>query len=322
MRLYPDAPRPFVDLSTGINPHAYPLPELPHALFARLPQGDDTESLENAAAQAFGVKQPGCIVAVPGTQALIQRLPEIFRGRNIGILGPTYGGHAEAWINASARVTPIERLDDLRGFELAVVVNPNNPDGRLVKKADLKILQHANQQLVVDEAFMDFLPADASFVAQAGQQRSNVVVLRSFGKAYGLAGIRLGFGVAAPSIITALRRSFGDWAISGPAQFVGAKALADNLWQEKMAKRLQDESRKLNQMLQHSGWSDEGGTSLFRLAGHREAARWFEHLARQGILTRPFAARPTLLRFGLPQQEAQWQRLADALSTGAMQICS
>ncbi len=317
LQAFPHAPRPFIDLSTGINPHAYPMPDVPGAMFERLPQRQDTESLESVAAQTFGVARPECLVAVPGTQALLQRLPEIVPCQTVGILGPTYTGHAEAWVNSGARVTQIEHVRDLHGFDVAVVVNPNNPDGRLVVYPDLHTLRQRNQHLVVDEAFMDFLPADASFATQASAPGSNVIVLRSFGKAYGLAGVRLGFGVAAPETIAALRRSFGDWAISGPAQFIGTIALADKAWRQDMAERLVVESQRLLLLLQTSGWTDAGGTTLFRLARHSEASRWFEHLASQGILTRPFAENPTLLRFGLPKLETQWQRLASALSTGA-----
>ncbi|MBV1705794.1 MAG: threonine-phosphate decarboxylase [Hyphomicrobiales bacterium] len=316
MEAFPQAPRPFIDLSTGINPHAYPLPALPGALFEQLPQRQDTESLEAVAAQAFGVAQPQGLMAVPGTQALIQRLPDLLRSRNIGILGPTYSGHSAAWNHAGASVSELGHLQDLHGFDAAIVVNPNNPDGRLVEIADLEILRQRNQYLVVDEAFIDLMPAAASFAARAALEGSNVMVLRSFGKTYGLAGVRLGFGIGAPAIINALRRSFGDWAISGPAQFIGKTALADMAWRQAMAERLERESQRLTHLLGRAGWADAGGTMLFRLARHEAAGRWFRHLARHGILTRPFAGAQALLRFGLPKGEDEWQRLGDALSTG------
>lgn len=315
--LFADAPQPFMDLSTGINPHSLPLPNLPSVLFERLPDAGQTILLEQIAAQAYGSGAPACVVAVPGTQGLIQRLPEILPARSVGILGPTYGGHAIAWKKAGVSVTPLEAVAELQGFDVAVVVNPNNPDGRLVAPADLEALRLNNRHLIVDEAFVDFLPMSASFAAQASQHGSNVIVLRSFGKAYGLAGIRLGFAIARHETADLVRRSFGEWAVSGPAQYIGIKALADVSWRQNMAKRLGDDSQRLVQMLQAAGWMDYGGTSLFRLARHPDALGWFEHLANQGILTRPFMWDTNLLRFGLPGNVEEWERLSEALSTGA-----
>ena len=306
---YPSAPEPWIDLSTGINAQSYPLPPFDPALWTALPEPGAIAGLEATAARAYGCT-PECVVAAPGTQALIQWLPHLAPARRVGILGLTYGEHASRWSAAGAEVSVVQDLDALRGLDVAVVVNPNNPDGRLVAAADLADLAGRVGLLVVDEAFADVMPSGCSLVPNLPER---TIVLRSFGKTYGLAGLRLGFAIASGARADSLRRAVGPWAVSGPAIAIGCEALGDAPWLGRTRLRLAAAAGRLDHLLTARGATIVGGTPLFRLAEVDDARRWFDGLARAGLLVRPFVERPRALRFGLPYAEAQWVRLEAAL---------
>ena len=310
-KLFPAAPEPWLDLSTGINPRPYPVGPLEADLWHRLPGRDAIQALEVAAACADGAADPGSIVAAPGTQALIQLLPRVVPARRVGILGFTYGEHGRAWAAAGAEVTRVETIAALADCDVAVVVNPNNPDGRLLAPEQLLGLGQSPGLLVVDEAFMDVVRPGASLIPALPRRRT--IVLRSFGKAYGLAGLRLGFAAASADLVDSIRDALGPWAVSGPAVAIGSAALRDAAWLGGTLERLEQDAAHLDMLLRRAGFTIAGGTALFRLAQSPDAPAWFERLARAGILTRPFAHRPDWLRFGLCGDEAAWDRLAAAL---------
>jgi cobalamin biosynthesis protein CobC len=312
-RLAPGAPEPWIDLSTGLNPHAYPLPNLEPEAWSRLPESGALAKLEAAAALRYGAAA-GSVVAGPGSQALIHALAHSLPRGAVGALGPTYGGFAAAFAAAGARVVEARRLEDIGALDVAIVVNPNNPDGRIIPRAALLDLHERLAQrgatLVVDEAFADF---DGPEGLAPALPASGAVILRSFGKAYGLAGLRLGFALTSPDIIPALRAALGPWPVSGPAIAIGIRALADSDWLEATRARLCKESARLDVLLQGVGWRIIGGTRLFRLASHADARHAFERLLAAGILTRAFADAPDRLRFGIPSDEDGWERLVTAL---------
>lgn len=314
-RRYPDAPRPWIDLSTGINPIAYPVPQLTPELWARLPTGADETALLAAAATRYGMRAPASIIAAPGTQALLQIIPRLRSAGSIAVLGPTYEEHALCWRRCGHDVHVVEDVDALRRADVAVIVNPNNPTGRLLPRDTLISLAGAlvrrNGLLIVDEAFADFCPADASL---ASEPPPATVVLRSFGKAYGLAGLRLGFAIAAADPADQLRRELGPWAVSGPALAIGAAALADQAWLDDARERLLADAQRLDEILTRAGCAIIGGTPLFRLAETANAAAIADRLARRGIHVRRFPYNAAWLRFGLPGREDDWRRLVDALA--------
>ncbi|MGZ8323387.1 MAG: threonine-phosphate decarboxylase [Rhodoplanes sp.] len=360
-RMFPHAPEPFIDLSTGINPYPYKVPTLPPALFERLPQSDELARLAAVAAKAYGAPAPACVVAAPGTQILLPLIAALKPPGRAAILGPTYAEHARTAALAGHRVIETQELRRVGDADLAIVVNPNNPDGRIVATADLLALAGELRSrvgiLIVDEAFMEIDPANAGICSArvdphsahsrgsgkpdlfnkpgsspsrgrgdrlsvsetsaslAGEvERGNIVVLRSFGKFFGLAGLRLGFAIAAPDIAARLRASLGPWAVSGPAIAIGETALADSAWIAAMQRKLAQLAQRLDALLISAGLDIVGGTSLFRLAQTPAAAAVYERLGRRGLLVRRFAEHPTWLRFGLPGDEAAWERFARALN--------
>lgn len=314
--LFPEAPEPWIDLSTGINPIPYPLPALPLSLWTRLPGAQDERALLAAARVAYRVPDRLGLVAAPGTQILIELLPRLAPCSPVAVLGPTYAEHAHAWRKAGFDVAEIASLDQARGAATLVVVNPNNPDGRILPSAELT--QQARRcasrggLLVIDEAFCDFTP-DASLIPALPPA---ALVLRSFGKTYGLAGLRLGFAVAEPAIADRLRDALGPWAVAGPALAVGAAALADAAWFAEAASARARDAARLDAVLARHG-QIVGGTSLFRLIETPDAPALFARLGRDGLYVRRFRDRPERLRFGLPGDEEAWARLQAALGTDA-----
>ncbi|MBV9519214.1 MAG: threonine-phosphate decarboxylase [Hyphomicrobiales bacterium] len=314
---FPAAPRPFIDLSTGINPHPYPVGKLSKEAWTRLPEPSAIRALEAIAATAYRASTAEGVVAAPGAQALIQLLPRLVDARRVGVLGFTYAEHEASWRAAGASVSTVEELDDLASFDVAVVVNPNNPDGRRTAPHALAMmgsrLARGGGTLIVDEAFMDAEPFVHSLVPSLPLARA--VVLRSFGKFYGLAGLRLGFAIASPDLAEPIRRGLGPWAVSGVSIEIGSRALADRAWRERAIRGIAKGAARLDAMLARAGFEIIGGTPLFRLARHSHAPTWFERLGRQGISVRSFpSAHEDWLRFGLPGAPVEWRRLEAALS--------
>jgi cobalamin biosynthetic protein CobC len=311
-------PEGWLDLSTGINPHPYLVLPPPHEAWTRLPDTGVVMRLVAAAARCYGAPDPSLVVAAPGTQALIQWLPLLVGRTRVAVLGPTYAEHAAAWRAAGHAVTEVGGLAALKAAApgVAVIVNPNNPDGRRVAPADIMDLAARLAErrglVVVDEAFADIAP-EISVAAHAGAP--GLVVLRSFGKFFGLAGIRLGFALTWPEMAEALRSALGPWAVSGPAAAIATGALADETWIAITRQRLKLSMEQMESLLRRAGLEVLGATSLFALAAHDQAQGLHAHLARQGIWVRRFPERPYWLRFGLPPESGGWERLDGALKS-------
>lgn len=304
----------WLDLSTGINPMPYPIPPIAPAAWHRLPQHDRLRELLETARSCYAAPSDVPVVAAPGTQILIQLLPRLRPGARVAILGPTYGEHAACWAAEGATVRAVGSLDEAAATEIVVLVNPNNPDGCIIDSKRLLALADdlaaRGGLLVVDEAFAEVTPR-ASITSEAG--RPGLLILRSFGKFFGLAGIRLGFALGPAAEIDRLARWLGPWAVPGPAIEIGIAALSDRGWQDETLARLLAAANRLTDLLTANGFADCGGTDLFRLVEHPQATRVWDRLGRAGILVRSFPDRPTLLRFGLPGDEGGFTRLAVAL---------
>lgn len=312
--MFPGAPEPLIDLSTGINPTSYPLPLLPPEIFARLPEPAAFDRLCQVAARAYAAPSAAHIVAAPGAQMLLPLAALLVPGGRAAVLGPTYVEHARAAALAGHTVLETSDIAQLVDADLAVVVNPNNPDGRLVQPETLwslaATLAARGGLLVVDEAFMEVAPASASV---AGNVSDALIVLRSFGKFFGLAGLRLGFAIAAPERAARLRAQLGPWPVSGPALAIGSLALADSAWIEATRRAVTAAAQRLDNLLFSAGLEVVGGTALYRLVRTNKAAFVFERLGGAGIVVRRFTHAPTWLRFGLPGPEWAWERLSAAL---------
>jgi cobalamin biosynthetic protein CobC len=315
-KLFPGAPEPFLDLSAGINPYHYPIPQFSDDALTRLPQADALAGLLGAAAKAYGAPSLAHVVAGPGSQILATQTAFLLARGRASILAPTYSEYGRVAELAGHNVVEMAEVGQLADARIAIVVNPNNPDGRIVPKDTLLALADRLRKrgglLLVDEAFMDVGPDGTSLCEYVEQE--NIVVLRSFGKFYGLPGLRLSFAIAAPAIAARLATALGPWPVSSAATAVGAEALADVPWPEAARKALAETAVRLDALLARAGLSPIGGTSLFRLVRAQDTARFFQSLGEAGILVRRFAEHPSWLRFGLPGAEPEWQRLERALA--------
>lgn len=297
----------WIDLSTGINRQPWPVPPLPAPVWTDLPTAAARAALMAAARLAFATTAPG--LALAGAQAAIQLVPRLAPPGRARVLAPTYNEHAAALRAAGWRVEEVAGPDALAGADLAVVVNPNNPDGRRHDPAALRALAPRVGRLVVDESFADADPA-LSLAAEAGD---GIVVLRSFGKFWGLAGLRLGFAFADAATVARLDAMAGPWPVSGPALEIGRLALADTAWRRATADRLAAEAHRLDALAAGAGWTLVGGTALFRTYDAGDAGAAQDRLARARIWSRVFPYSGRWIRLGLPGGAAEWARLAAAL---------
>jgi cobalamin biosynthetic protein CobC len=301
----------WLDLSTGLNPHGYPAPTISASAWHRLPEHDP--DLDRAATAFYGAP---LMLAVAGTQAAIQALPQLRAPSRVVVAAPSYAEHAFHWVRHGHTMTqvPYDRLDEaLPSCEVMVLCNPNNPTGATV--APERLLAWAAELavrggwLIVDEAFADTSPAlsVAAYSAQPG-----LIVLRSVGKFFGLAGLRLGFVAAEPALLASLEQALGPWTVSGPAQLVATAALRDLAWQAHTQERLRAEGQRLQELLAAHGIA-ASGTPLFQWWRHDRPEKFWRHMAERGIWVRLFPEAAKGIRLGLPPDEEGWQHLAQAL---------
>ena len=306
-RLFPEAPEPWIDLSTGINPVPYPLPPFEASALHRLPSPDDLAGLKVAAAEAYGAPGPDHVAAAPGTQILIETLPRLVPKTRVAVIGPTYGEHEAAWARGGHGVEAVPDLSAVRGAGVVVAVSPNNPDGRVVSPHALRRAAAPGGLAVLDQAFADLEDTEPAAPGPG------LVVLRSFGKTYGLAGLRLGFALAEPALVARLEAALGPWAVSGPAIAAGRLALRDAEWRREAAAARGHDAARLDRMIFRAGGRVIGGTRLFRTAAFDDGPGRFRRLGEAGIYVRRFPERPNELRFGLPPDKAAWCRLSRVL---------
>jgi cobalamin biosynthetic protein CobC len=305
-------PDSWLDLSTGINPHGYPVPPVPADAWRRLP--DSGDGFAQMAARYYGAPDAAHLLPVAGSQAAIRALPRLLAQGTVGIAPLTYGEYAPAFARAGHRVTTLDvtHADLPADLTHAVVVTPNNPTAERLDATTLlhwhRTLTQRGGTLIVDEAFADAMPSGS--IAEH-THCEGLVVLRSPGKFFGLAGVRAGFVLACPPLLAALDDMLGAWTVSGPARHAVSAAFADTQWQHDMRGRLAQESARLVALLQAHDFTVHA-TPLFAWIADPRAAQLHDALATQGIWTR-FFAEPSSVRFGLPATGQEWTRLESGL---------
>ena len=302
----------WLDLSTGINPTPFEPPPVPPDAWAHLPQEQD--GLMEAAAAYYGTPD---VLPVAGSQAALQQLPRLCDRCRVGVLHPGYAEHTHAWRSAGHEVVelPAEEIADAAdNFDVLVLTQPNNPTGTLFTTADLHEwhvrFAARGGWLIVDEAFIE---ASAQASCAQPQMPHGLIVLRSLGKFFGLAGARVGFVLAHPELLVRMHAALGPWSVTGPSRFVAQAALRDSAWQAATHQRLMQDGARLAQLLYTAALPPAGGCGLFQWVPAEKAEAIHRQLAQRGILTRCFAD-PSSLRFGLPGSVVNWDRLRSALA--------
>ncbi|MGU3400725.1 threonine-phosphate decarboxylase CobD [Brucellaceae bacterium D45D] len=306
----------WLDLSTGINPEPFALPSLPTALWNRLPDESLLEQTLNHARHYYGVAKAASIVAAPGTQALIQLIPTLIKPATVALLTPTYQEHARSFAASGWRIVECANIDAIpESVSVAVIVNPNNPDGRVISREDLlalaKVLGSRGGFLIVDEAFADPDPQN-SIAAEAMDAR--LIVLKSFGKFFGLAGIRLGFAIGAEKFTYQIAQRLGPWAVPGPTLAIATHAFSHEQELQHFRARLKARRQALTSVLERARLKEIGSTELFALVENPQAEALYERLCQRHILVRKFSYAPHWLRIGLALDEAALLRLEQALA--------
>lgn len=301
----------WIDLSTGINRRPWAMPPVSDTAWRNLPTRADHARLVHAARQAWDVHPDLDAIALAGAQAAIQMIPRLRPPGRARVLVPTYNEHAGTLLAQGWAVEGVDDLAALAGADLAVVVNPNNPDGRRHAPDDLRALAGEVGLLVVDESFGDVAP-DLSLLPGGGA----ALVLRSFGKFWGLAGLRLGFAFGPAPLIAELRGLAGPWPVSGAAIEAGVAALEDRAWAQEMSATLAGDAARMDALVHAAGWWLVGGTGLFRLYDVGDAQDAQDRLARAHVWSRVFPYSPSWLRLGLPGPEEEWARVEKALRRG------
>jgi cobalamin biosynthetic protein CobC len=307
---YPNAPQPWLDLSTGINPCAWTVDPMPEVDLHSLPSPDAISTLEAAAAEVFGTT-PDRIVALPGSELGLRMLHGLHLPAPVRYVSPSYATHSS--VRESA--LPVSRdAIDANGGGTLILANPNNPDGCLNAPERLLAIARGGTWLVVDEAFADVAPT-SSVIPLVGPD-DPVIIFRSFGKFFGLPGIRLGFMIAPPVQAAAMRDGLGSWPISAHAVAYGIAAYRDTGWIAIARKSIIDRAARLDAVLRRHGFEVSGECALFRLIDTDDAYGLFDRLARTGILTRTFDYSSQWLRMGVPGSDAAFERLDQALEHG------
>ncbi|WP_300033622.1 threonine-phosphate decarboxylase CobD [uncultured Roseobacter sp.] len=293
----------WIDLSTGINPHPYPIGRYDQEAWTALPDSAAQQALQDAARSFWNVPDGADVLAAPGASALIAALPGLWPADRVMIPPPTYNEHAAAF---RAHGWDVQTSGDATA---QVVVHPNNPDG--VRWRPDTLPSRDATLTVIDESFCDVCP-EASMIALA--EKPGYVILKSFGKFWGCAGLRLGFAIATPETIARLRDRIGPWAVSGPALHTGTAALRDTAWAQATRLRLKQDATRLDALMTGAGATPagKGGTDLFRLYRVEDATALQHRLAEHHIWTRTFPYSAEWIRLGLPAA-IHWPRLGAAL---------
>ena len=311
---YGIAENDWLDLSTGLNPNGWQVPHVPVSIWQSLPEDED--GLQTAACHYYGCDY--CL-PVAGSQAAIQILPNLRSVSKVGVLSPTYAEHEYNWQQAGHDVVQLtmDEVDNtINELNVLVIINPNNPTGEVI--AVDKLLKWHSQLsskggwLIVDEAFMDVTPENSLLSAGI---KPGLIVLRSLGKFFGLAGVRCGFIMTDKELLQRIADKLGPWSLTGPTRYIAKQALGDKVWHEKAKTELRNSSERLRQLLTNYALAPNGSTALFQWVKHPKSKNIFDAFAQQGILIRLFEGDMPSLRFGLPANEEQWQRLNCTLKT-------
>ena len=197
---------------------------------------------------------------------------------------------------------------------LLIITNPNNPDGYTWDKSKLldiaDTLAKNNGVLIVDEAFADLTPENS---LASDNLPENIILLRSLGKFFGLAGLRLGIARLPNFIKQKTILEFGPWSVNALALKIAQYALQDKTWISNTRLNLKSNADNLSDILIKSGFHTMGKTDLFQLVEHRDFEYINNKLTQNGIYVRTFENDKKLMRFGLPKNEEEFLRLKETL---------
>lgn len=335
-----------VDFSASINPLG-PSPRvwraLSHAHEALKHYPDPTcLDLRTALASLWGCSV-GHIIVGNGSTELIHLLPTSLGLRHLLIVGPTFSEYAASMVRMKRRITtvyaerregyrpPIERIASLLGrkpprhggIDSVVLCNPNSPTGQACDAAAVMRLARMAQRrkvlFIVDEAFVDYCPERS--VLPLSSNVPNVIVLRSLTKFFGLPGLRVGYAVAARSLVERMERHLPPWSVNALGQLAGLAALRDEHHATRSLLYMKGERKrflaKLTTLRGFVAFPSEANFLMLELPPGCSAARTAAQLRRKGLLVRDGSSIPGIerqtLRIAVRTRQEN-DRLINALS--------
>ena len=298
----------WIDLSTGINGTSYPWQQSIKFELRNLPSNKLLVNLERAASAAYKVAENTETAAVSGAQQIISLLPICLKSYNsVAILGPTYNEYEKAFKSSGIKAQTVSEVSKLSSSDIAIIVNPNNPTGKVIAEEILDDLSKKVRILIIDESFK-------TFSSRRIQKFENVIQINSLGKFFGLAGVRLGFVSGPSDFIKSVRRMLGPWPISSIAAEIGTIALNDNTWISEMEKILLEGSNVLHKACSTKNWKLVGKTNLFHTYATSSSLEVEKQFAAHYIWIRTFDYSETWVRLGIPTSKYEWTRVRQALN--------
>ncbi len=298
----------WIDLSTGINRTSYPWQENVKVELRDLPSNKLLRSLEKAASRAYKVAEDKDTAAVQGAQQIISLLPICLKNYNsVAILGPTYNEYEKAFKSSEIKAETVSEVSKLSSSDIAIVVNPNNPTGKVIAEEILNDLSKKVRILIIDESFK-------MFSSRRIQKFDNVIQINSLGKFFGLAGVRLGFVSGPSNFIKSVRGMLGPWPVSSIAAEIGKIALNDQAWISQMEKILLEGSDVLHRACNRKNWKLIGKTNLFHTYATSSSLKVEKQFAAHYIWIRTFDYSETWVRLGIPTSKYEWTRVRQALN--------
>lgn len=260
----------FLDYSSNMNPLGPPevIKEILTASWYDIVKYPDpaVRELRRKLAQKYGI-DPESILVGNGAAELIDLIIRVLKPSTTGLARPSFSEYEEAVHKTRGRITNIP-LSPRHQFELqwqdveAVLPavdlfflgHPNNPTGKLLSSNVLSNLLQSQRKLVLDEAFMDFVPQESEHsLLKLASTSHDLIVIRSMTKFYSIPGIRLGFMVTHPDLIQHLRQQQVQWSVNYLAQRMGVAVLEDEAFEQSTREWLRVEKPWLIEQLRHMG---------------------------------------------------------------------
>ena len=308
VKKYGGARENWIDLSTGINGASYPWQQNIGVELRNLPSNKLLVNLEEAASTAYKVAENTETAAVSGAQQIINLLPICLKSYNsVAILGPTYNEYEKTFKNSGIKTQTVSQVSGLSSSDIAIIVNPNNPTGKVIADETLDELSKKVRILIIDESFK-------MFSSRRTQKFNNIIQINSLGKFFGLAGVRLGFVSGPSDFIKTVKAILGPWPVSTLAAEIGIVALNDKVWISEMEKKLVTESNTLYEACSSKNWELIGKTSLFHTYATSSCLEVEKQFAAHGVWIRTFDYSKTWVRLGIPTSENEWTRVKRALN--------
>ena len=285
---YPPSPRVYAALRKAINGSLRLYPE---------PLGD---ALRSAAADIYRVKSSN-IIAGNGSDELLSMVLRCFvgPGDRVAFPRPTYSLYDTLVEIQDGTCAAVDYSEDFslpaalteQEAALTFLCNPNAPSGTLVSLAEVeKLARSVRGILVIDEAYVDFAETEGASSIPLIASLPNLIVLRTFSKAFSLAGMRIGLAFASEEIIGGLMKVKDSYNLNRLSLVAATAALSDMPWMARNARRIQRSRKKLAAALKRTGYQVYPSHANFILARKtgRNLRPIYEELKRQKILVRYF----------------------------------